>query len=206
MKYVPRGEYGKVVLRLLAGAMFHKSVLLVIPVYLAARFLAAAPLKRWHYAAGGLFLGTLIFGQSVYQEIIFFFYPFYRDSMFDNGQLSYANILKCGCVLALCLLCYRDSLRKDLMNRFYFFLNLFGLTVYCCGSFIPEVSRVGYYMIVSQVFLVPRLLARMPGRKLRRLCYAGTIGAFGCYFLLLLRGMYAVDVRLLPYLNWIFND
>lgn len=205
MKYVLRGEYGKFILIILAGAMFHKSVLLVVPVYLAARFLAAAPLKKWHYAAGGVFLCSLVFGQSLYREIIFFFYPFYRNSVFDNGQLSYANILKSGCVLILGLICYRQSLREDVANRFYFFLNLFGLVVYCCGSFIPEVSRVGYYMIVSQVFLVPRLLAQMPWKGLRRLCYVGVIGAFGCYFLLLLKGMYAVDVRLLPYLNWIYN-
>lgn len=186
--------------------MFHKSILLVIPVYLAAHFLAAAPLKKWHYAAGTVFLCSLVFGQNLYREIIFLFYPFYRNSVFDDGQLSYANILKCGSVLILCLICYRQSLRENLANRVYFFLNLFGLTVYCCGSFIPEVSRIGYYMIISQIFLVPELLAQMPWKRLRRLCRAGVVVAFGCYFLLLLKGMYAIDVRLLPYLNWIFDD
>ena len=82
MKYVLRGEYGKFILTILAGAMIHKSVLLVIPVYLAARYLAAAPLKKWHYIAGGFVLGTLVFGQDLCREIIFFFYPFYRDSAF----------------------------------------------------------------------------------------------------------------------------
>ena len=124
MKYVLRREYGKFVLAILAAAMFHKSVLLVIPVYLTAGFLASASLKRRHYVAGGIFLCTLIFCQDLYKEIIFFFYPFYRNSAFDNGQLSYANILKCVCVLALCLLCYKRSLGEDRVNRFYFFLNL----------------------------------------------------------------------------------
>lgn len=205
MKYVLRGEYGKFVLWIVAGAMFHKSILLVIPVYLAARFLAAARMKRRHYALGAFFIVTLIFAQDLYREIIFYFYPFYRDSIFDNGQLSYANILKCVCVLLLSLICYRQSLEKDLMNRFYFFLNLFGLTAYCCGSFIPEISRIGYYMIVGQVFLLPRLLGEMKKGWLRKLAYIGVIGAFTAYFLLLLKGMYAVDIRLLPYLNWIFN-
>lgn len=219
MKYVLRGEYGKFLLWILAGAMFHKSILLVIPVYLAARFLAAVRLKKWHYGLGGLFLLSLIFGQQLYREIIFYFYPYYRDSMFDDGQLSYANILKCVGALGLCVLCWRGSLagkqREDgtgktfggrlLARRFYFFLNLFGLVVYCCGSFIPEVSRVGYYMIVSQIFLLPELLGEMSCRWLRRLCTAGVAAAFGAYFVLMLRGMYAVDVRLLPYLNWIFN-
>lgn len=205
MKYVLRGEYGKFVLWVLAGAMFHKSILLVIPVYLVARFLAAAKLKRWHYVVGAVFIATLIFGQDLYREVIFYFYPFYRDSVFDNGQISYANILKSACTLLLSLICYRQSVEKDLVNRFYFFLNLFGMVAYCCGSFIPEVSRIGYYMIIGQVFLLPRLLGEMKKGWLRRLAYAGVIGAFAVYFALLLKGMYAVDIRLLPYLNWIFN-
>ena len=205
MKYVLRGEYGKFILWILFGAFFHKSVLLVIPTYLTARFLAAARLKKWHYVAGGIFVATLIFGQKYYREVIFYFYPYYRDSMFDSGELSYANIMKCVGVLALCAVCYRQTWKEDLANRFYFFLNLFGLVVYCCGSFIPEVSRVGYYMIISQVFLLPGLFMKMEKGWFARLCSVGVIGAFGIYFWMLLRGMYAVDVRLLPYLNWIFD-
>lgn len=205
MKYVLRKEYGKFVLWALAGALIHKSLLLVIPVYLAARFLAAARLKRWHYIVGAVFLGSLVFCQNLYREIIFWFYPFYRGSAFDSGQLSKANILKCLCVLILCLICYRQSLRENLRLRFYFFLNLFGLVVYCCGSFVPETSRIGYYMIISQIFLLPGLLGEMKRGWLRRLCWLGVIGAFGIYFVFLLRGMYATDIRLLPYRNWIFQ-
>lgn len=205
MKYVLRGEYGKFVLWVFAGAFIHKSVLLVIPVYLLAKFLASAKLKKRYYVIGGVFAASLIFCQDLYREIIFWFYPFYRDSEFDKGQLSYVNILKCICVLVLCAICYRESLRENVINRFYFFLNLFGLVVYCCGSFIPEVSRVGYYMIISQVFLLPRLLPEMKNKILRRLAYLAVVAAFGIYFVFLLKGMYSVDIRLLPYLNWIFN-
>lgn len=205
VKYVLRGEYGKFVLWILAGALIHKSILLVLPVYPAAKLLATAKLRRWHCLLGGAFFASLIFGQRLYREMIFLFYPYYRDSAFDNGQLSVVNILKCSCVLALCAVCYRRSLREDVRNRFYAILNLFGLVVYCCGSFIPEVSRVGYYMIITQIFLIPRLLADMENRVLRRLGLAAVTGAFGVYFAVLLKGMYAVDVRLLPYLNWIFD-
>lgn len=205
MKYVLRGEYGKFILWIVVGAMFHKSILLVIPVYLTAHFLANHKLKKWHYIVGGIFALSLIFAQNLYREMIFYFYPFYRDSAFDNGQISYANIAKCVATLLLCAICYRRSLKEDLMNRFYFFLNLAALLVYCCGSFIPEVSRVGFYMIVSQVFLLPRLLADMKKGWFKTFCYVGVIGAFGAYFVLLLRGMYDVSVRLLPYLNWIFD-
>ncbi len=226
MKYVLRGEYGKFILWILMGAMFHKSIIIVIPVYLVAKLLASVKLRTWHYIVGGLLLLSLIFGQDLYREIIFYFYPYYENSIFDNGQVSYVNIGKCVCVLIFSGICYRRSMKCDqniaenvaeasseererqlfvLSNRFYFFLNLAGLVVYCCGSFIPEVSRIGYYLIVSQIFLLPNLLADMKDGWFKKLCYVGVIGAFGFYFVMLLKGMYAVDVRLLPYLNWIFN-
>lgn len=205
MKYVLRKEYGKFILCILPGALIHKSILLVIPVYLIAHCLAKAKLKRWHCIVGGAFLCSLIFCQKLYRELIFMFYPYYRDSAFDQGQLSWVNILKCLCVLALCVICYRSGLRGNVENRFYAVLNLFGLVVYCCGSFIPETSRVGYYMINSQVFLLPGLLHGIEKPWLRRLCYCGVIGAFICYFAFLLKGMYATDIRLLPYRNWIFD-
>lgn len=205
MKYVLRGEYLKFILWIAAGAVFHKTILLVIPVYLAARYLAGVRLKKWHFCIGILLVFSLIFGQDIYRAIIFKIYPFYENSAFDNGQLSYVNIAKCVCVLALCFICYRQSIRDDLINRFYFFLNLMGLVAFCCGSFVPEVSRVGHYMIISQVFLLPRVLSDMGEGWFKRLCYVGVIGAFSLYFVMLLKGMYAVDVRLLPYLNWIFN-
>lgn len=208
MKYVLRGEYGKFILWIVAGTAFHKSILLVIPVYLVAKWLAKVQLKKWHYIAGGLLILSLIFGQDIYRKIIFYFYPFYENSAFDNGQLSYANIGKCLGTLALCAICYKQSLKdteKNVINRFYFFLNVAGLAAFCCGSFVPEVSRVGYYMIISQVFLLPRLLADMKKGWFRNLCYIGVIGAFAVYFVAMLKLMYSVDVRLLPYLNWIFN-
>ena len=167
--------------------------------------MASIRLKKWHYVVGALFILSLIFGQDIYRAIMFHFYPYYENSAFDNGQISYVNIGKCLGTLALCAVCYKKSLKEDLTNRFYFFLNVAGFVVYCCGSFIPEVSRIGYYMIISQIFLLPRLLADMKKGWFRNLCVAGVVGAFLLYFVMLLKGMYAVDVRLLPYLNWIFN-
>lgn len=205
MKYVLSAQYGKFVLLIVAGALFHKSVLLVIPVYLTARFLASVKLKVWHYVVGVLFLLSLVFGQEFYRAIIFKFYPYYEGSVFDNGQVSYVNIGKCLATLLLSLICYRKVLKDNQVYKFYFYLNLFGLVAYCCGSFIPEVSRVGYYMIISQVFLLPGLVKNMEKGWFRKLCTIGVIGAFSLYFVMLLRDMYAVDVRLLPYLNWIFN-
>ena len=113
-KYVLRGEYGKFILWVLLGCTIHKSVLLIIPAYIAADLLSRVRLKKWHYAVGLLLILSLIFGQGFYRNLIFKFYPYYKDSMFDNGQLSYVNIGKCLAVLILCLIyCYLSSSISD---------------------------------------------------------------------------------------------
>ena len=88
--------------------------------------------------------------------------------------------------------------------RFYLWLNAFGLVTFLCGVFIPEVTRIGYYFIVSQVFSLPGLIRAIRNEKLRRLCLAGVCVAFSLYFVLLLKQMYQVNIRILPYQSWIF--
>lgn len=204
-RYVLRGEYLKFILWILAAAAFHKSVLVVIPVYLGARWLAAVRLRPWHYAAAALLVLSLVFGRDIYRFIIFKIYPFYENSAFDTVEYSLTNIGKCAGTLALSLICYKTAIRDNLRSRFYFFLNLGGLALYTCGAFIPEVSRVAYYLILPQIFLIPNLLCSIPHRLWRRLLTAGTALVFAAYFVLFLRTAYDVSIRLLPYLNWIFN-
>ena len=204
-KYVLRGEYLKFLLWILAAATFHKSVLVVIPLYLGANWLAGVRLKRWHYVAGALLALSLLFGRDIYRFVIFKIYPFYENSMFDTVDYSLTNIGKCAGTLALSLLTYRQAIQGNRRNRFYFFLNLGGLVLYTCGAFIPEVSRVAYYLVVPQIFLIPNMLRSIENKKIRWLLTVGTALGFVVYFAMFLRSAYNVNVRLLPYLNWIFN-
>lgn len=219
MKYVLRREFGKFALWILFGAVFHKSVLLVLLVYPAALFLACAKMRRWYVPAAGAFLGSLIFCRDFYRFVIFKIYPYYENSSFDNGGISYVNVAKCIGTLGVwgLALIYEKRRRgkedrdgeESFLNRtnyrFYLVLNLFGLVAFCCGSFVPEVTRIGYYMIISQIFLLPGLICSMKKSRIREVCRWGVILAFTVYFGLLLKEMYRVDIRLLPYLNWIFN-
>lgn len=204
-KYVLRGDYSKFILWVLAGAVFHKTILLVIPVYLVAAYLAKTGFRKWQLLITVPAAGMLLFGQNLIRSILFRIYPYYEASEFDQGRLSYINILKCICVLALSVICCRSALKESFANRFYFVLQLFGLIVFCCGGFIPEASRIAYYMVMFQIFLLPGVILRMRKGWFRTLCTVGVIAAYGGYFFVMLEKMYAVNVRLLPYLNWIFN-
>lgn len=204
-KYVLRGEYGKFILWILLASGFHKSVLIVIPAYLVAGWLSRIQLKKWHYVAGGVLTASLILGQDLYRKIIFYFYPYYENSEFDTGEISWVNVAKCLGTIALSIICWKRGMKEDKANRFYFFLNLAGLIVYTCGSFIPEVSRIGFYLTIFQIFLIANLLQSMKKGKFKVLCILGAGGVFALYFLVFLYRAYDDSVGLLPYNNWIFH-
>lgn len=201
VKYALRGEWGKFILWILAAASFHKSVLVVIPLY----FLASRRWKKRHMLllAGGCV--SLLLFQDFYRKIIFFFYPFYEGSMFDTGETSLTNIAKCAAVLFLSLLYYKAAIKDDPKNRFYFTCNSGALLLYVFASFIPEISRIGYYLNITNIFLIPGILVKIPDKRQKAAWTALAAIAFLLYFALFLRSAYSTDIRLLPYRNWIFQ-
>lgn len=201
MKYAIKRRWAPFVLWILFAALFHKSVLFVIPVY----FLATRKWKKWHLLLGaGVCVSFLVF-QEQYRRIIFYFYPFYENSQFDNGETSLLNIAKCLGVLVLSLLYYKYAIRDKEENRFYFYLNAGSLALYVFCSFIPEISRVGFYLNAGNIFLIPGVLKSIPEKKQRIFFGAVATAAFCLYFILFLRGAYDVSLRLLPYKSWLFE-
>ncbi|MCD7750684.1 MAG: EpsG family protein [Lachnospiraceae bacterium] len=204
-KYLLREEYLKFVLWIAFAALFHKSVLLVIPAYLILYWLSEKKLKPWVIAAGGALIASMILFQDVYRKIIFLFYPFYEESAYDTGSISVVNVGMGLCCLVLCFLCYGVWKDDNPHIRFYVWVNAAGLIINTFGSFIPEVTRVGNYFKVIQVFLIPALLYHLPDGRWKKLLIAGTAAAFLIYFAFFLKTAYDVDIRLLPYRNWIFD-
>lgn len=205
MKYVLRRQYGVFIAWIVFTAFFHKSVLVVIPIYLIAAWLAEHKVNKILYIVGGVFLSSMLVCRDFYRKILFIFYPYYEGSAFDKVDFSVTNIAKCVAVLVLCLIFYKTAIKENRQNRFYFFLSLGGLAIYTFGSFIPEVTRIGYYMTVTQIFLIPGVIRSIENKRWRILLSVGVVLAFIGYFALFLHTARDMNIRLLPYLNWIFN-
>lgn len=201
MRQVLKGDYLKFVLMVLFGACFHKSILVVLVLYPLAKI----RWKKWAFVLGGALCTSMIFFKDLYREIMFLFYPYYENSAFDNGDVSVINILKSAAVVVFALLYYKQCVKEQEQNQFYLNLQAGALMLYCFGSFIPEISRIGYYLNVSLVFLLPGILKNISDKR-QRIFFTAVIGiAFCVYFLIFLRGAYDVSIRILPYRNWIFN-
>lgn len=201
-KYVLQKNYVPFVIWIGVACLFHKTALLVIPVYLVAYVLKWSKKTLWLIPAACV---GLIAGKPLVRALVFRFYPFYEgDALYDVGTVSYVNIAKCAAVLVFCLLYYRQTVQENAKARFFFNLNLFALILYSCGSYIPELTRVCYYMVVGQIFLLPLVLSGIPDRKKRRL-WCGLIAlAYLCYFIIFLIKGKSDYVMILPYLTWVF--
>ncbi len=201
MNYVIKKKWMPFVCLILFAALFHKSVLLVLPVY----FLANLRWKKWHAILVGLGCASLVLFPNLYRKIIFTIYPFYENSAFDDNRISIINVLRCTGVVVLTLLYYKQVLKDNRKNQFYFYLNLGALLIYLFGSFIPEVSRVGYYLSISNVFLIPAVLRSIPKKGQRIFFTIAVVGAFTLYFAVFLYRAWDISLRLLPYRSFMWN-
>ncbi len=223
MKFVMRRQWGRFVVLVLLGSAFHKSLLVVIPLY----FLASLAWKKWQLVIAALFCTTFLFMQDYYLKLVVFLYPTYEDTEYLEGGTSYISILRCGAVLLFAGIVYlmrkKETARRSaadyagsgrsgeeaLWNRrfwFYFYLNLGALILYVFCSFLPIISRIGYYLMVSQILYLPMLLEAVPSRKWRRLFRMGIILAAVLYFAMYLRKGAGDGVLILPYRTFFFHD
>lgn len=202
IKYVLKGEWGKFILLVLLGTTFHKSMLVVIPLY----FLATLPWKKWQLGLMAVFLSTFFFFQDFYLKAVVFLYPSYEDTEYLEGGVSWFNILRCLGVLVLALLYYKQAVAGSRRNRFYFYCNLGALALYVCCSFLPIITRIGYYLNITQILFIPAILAKIENKKQRRFFYAVTAAAAVGYFAIYLLRAGNDGIRVLPYQTFMFHD
>jgi len=200
-KYMIRKEYGKFLFWILAAAFFHKTVLIVIPVYWFAT-------RKWKKREMAVILAlcvSLVLFKDFYRRIIFMIYPYYENTRFDTGSTSYMNIAKGVCILIFALLYYKTAIKENQQNLFYFYLNIASLLIYVFASFIPEVSRISYYFNAFQVFLIPNILIRIKDKR-QQLFFGITIAmAYILYFAIFIHRAGGVELRIIPYATWILG-
>lgn len=221
MQFVLRKQWGRFVVLVSLGAAFHKSILVVIPLY----FLASLPWKKWQLGIAAVFCSTFLFLQDFYLKLVVFLYPTYEDTEYLEGGTSYVSILRCAAVLCLAGIVYRMRERekkaginggwaatnieeREWIHRFRFFtyLNLGALVLYVLCSFLPIISRIGYYLMVSQILFLPMLLKAVPDKKWRRLFRAGILLAAVAYFAMYLKKGSNDGVLILPYQTFFFHE
>ncbi|MDE7017265.1 MAG: EpsG family protein [Lachnospiraceae bacterium] len=202
MKFVLRRQWGKFVALVILGSFFHKSLLVILPLY----YLASVTWRKWQLVLMGLFCTTFLFFQDFYLQVVVFLYPTYEDTEYLEGGTSYINILRCLAVLVLALFYYQRSIQGNRRMQFYFYLNLGALVLYVFCSFLPIISRIGYYLTISHIFFLPALLGETENVRLRKLLQAGMVCAAALYFVIFMSRAYDDGLLILPYKTFFFHD
>ncbi len=202
MKYLFKRKFVQFCLIIVFAAFFHMTALLVIPAYFAALFLKWSKKTLWMIPVAA---AVLIFAKIPIRWVLFKIYPYYEgDAILDVTNLSYMNIAKCAAILIFCLIFYKKAVKGNEKAEMFFNLNLFALLLYTCATYIPELSRVCYYLIIGQVFLIPIVLRAISSRKLRYILTGAVCAAYFGYFLLFLKQGYDPVIQILPYFSWVF--
>jgi len=90
--------------------------------------------------------------------------------------------------------------------NFWFNCNLGALVMYVCCSFLPIISRIGYYLTITHIFFLPALIRQIENEKWRKLLTAGAVAAGILYFALLMMRAADPGFRILPYQTFFFHE
>jgi len=187
---------------ILIGAAFHKSVLVVLVLYP----LAVRCWKKWQLALAGVFCFSFFFLQDFYLRVVVFLYPTYEETEYLSGGTSYVNIARCFGILILSLILYKKAVKGNRVMNFWFNCNLGALVMYVCCSFLPIISRIGYYLTITHIFFLPALIRQIENEKWRKLLTAGAVAAGILYFALLMMRAADPGFRILPYQTFFFHE
>ena len=207
MKYVLERDYIKFVFWIIAAALFHKSVLLVIPVYCLATF----AWKKWHIIVGIVVSAMCFLGKGLVLKLALVLYPSYRNTIYLEGGSSPIGILRTVAVLTLYfwfLWFSGDGIReKDWYPklRFYGQLNFLAFITGTVFSFLPVVTRITYYFGVSQLFMIPLIVEHIEDEKVKKRVKMVVFVACILYFGMFLLQAHQDGVGLLPYRSWLFE-
>ena len=80
------------------------------------------------------------------------------------------------------------------------------LMLYVFGSFLPVISRIGYYLTVTHVLFLPTIVMGIKDYKKKQLAVLAIAVCSLAYFALYMRGAAADGVRILPYQTFLFHD
>ncbi|WP_447406701.1 EpsG family protein [Clostridium perfringens] len=200
IKFLDKNKYIKFIFFVIVASFFHKSALVCIPIYLLAK--RKYSIKYVPFIILITVLAILL--KEYLREFLFIFYPGYMGSAYDVGHVSYLNIIKAVLVIILCAINYKN-IKNDSLSRFFFNLNVLSLVFYIGFYWTPEISRIGFYMNATSIFLIPRVIDNFKKIKSKTIVYSVVIVFSIILFFLLMNQFQEITTRLLPYKTWIFN-
>ena len=196
----------KFVLVILFASLFHKSVLVVIPMYAIARI----PWKRWALIPLTLFGMAAALLHNQIMVIALKLYPSYNDTVYIKQSHTIienaAPIMGCAFMILLSIICYKEAIKDRTDNRMYFNMNIMAVALYLSCFWLPLVTRFAYYLTTVQILLVPNIICSIRDERKKKGVSLAVIAFCVLYFIYFLSQADKEGFRVLPYKSWLFYE
>lgn len=200
-------DWIKFIFLILVAAAFHKSVLLVIPVY----FIATYKWKNWQIILGLILSSICYLGRNIVLKIALVLYPSYKNTIYLEGGISKSSLIRLSAIMFIYLFFIWNK-GKNIINApyyrkitFYGQLNILAFAVGVFFSFLPVVTRIIYYFSVTQILMLPMIIENLEDEKIKKIVKNIAIVACILYFILFLLQAHKDGVGLLPYSSIIWE-
>lgn len=197
--FLIREKYIVFILMVLLASAFHKSALFCIPIYLLA---CKKINKKYMIICTAMIIVCALVFKEQFRTIAFYFYPGYENSLYDTGRVSFLNVIKAVFTVALGYF-YNKSFRESKRDNIFFNLNIFALICYVGFYWLPEISRIGFYMNATSIVFLPNVVNNVRGSRTRFMVKILIYSSGMVLFFILMQGFYSPTTQLLPYKTWL---
>lgn len=164
------GKWVRSVLMILIASLFHRTALVVLPVFLLMRFRCH---QAWYYIFGVIAsLGFLLKEQV--NELLLRFYPSAAAASAEYlyEEFSPVQVILCLIYVVLCLIYYKKLMDRNPRNVIYINFSVLLLGLYACFYWIPMWGRLQLYFICFFSLIIPEVISCEENRLLRVIYYA----------------------------------
>lgn len=196
--FLEENKKKRFILTIFFAACFHKTALLVIPVALFLK----QNINHKHLFLFLFAIGTLVCKEQIW-TLTFRIYPSYIGTVYVDAGISLYNVLK-GMLIFFVGILYKQYIYNDEKLGFLYRMNIVALILYTCCSWIPELSRIGYYFNITNIVFLPNLIHQIRGNNNKIIMKYSILVACSIYLVLMLGQSYSPRIHLLPYETWLF--
>lgn len=184
------------ILCIVFAALFHKVAIIAIPLY----FLLNIKYKAyWYGIFSAILLSMTIFHRQVLDFIYRYVFGFYKNYELENTGYSFINI---GITLALSILTflyYDKLLNRNKSNIILINSSYFGFIFFALCGWVPVYTRIGQYLTILSLFLIPEIINCEERPKVKRFYTISLFVGFTAFMIVILLNARNPLIALLPY-------
>lgn len=200
-KHLRDGHFWRYAGWILLAASFQKVALVAVPLYFILRI-------RWKYYWYAVAGGLLALAAILHRPLLDFAYRhgfgFYQAIEAETAGWSMVNILITLGLSVMAFLYRKKLLERSGQNIILINAAWCGFLYFVTSGWIPEYTRIGQYLTILALFLIPEVIACEAGdgvehRRLRLLYTIGIYAAFSAYMVLIIWNAQSPLIGWAPY-------